>query len=66
MRIRPRLLACCLLALLPVSGLCGAASRAHPAEIRYARNGSTTLGAPDKWDYVLFDPSSGRVFVAQW
>lgn len=22
------------------------------------------LGAPDRWDYVVFDPASGRVFVA--
>src|SRR5213082_3071309 len=22
------------------------------------------LGAPDRWDYVVFDPGSGRVFVA--
>ena len=24
----------------------------------------TPLGAPDRWDYVTFDPSSGRVYVA--
>jgi DNA-binding beta-propeller fold protein YncE len=25
---------------------------------------TATLGAPDRWDYVVFDPASGRVYVA--
>jgi DNA-binding beta-propeller fold protein YncE len=25
---------------------------------------TVALGAPDRWDYVVFDPASGRVFVA--
>ena len=25
---------------------------------------SVSLGAPDRWDYVVFDPSSKRVYVA--
>ena len=25
---------------------------------------TVALGAPDRWDYVVFDPGSGRVFVA--
>ena len=25
---------------------------------------TVTLGAPDRWDYVVFDPASGRVYVA--
>jgi DNA-binding beta-propeller fold protein YncE len=30
----------------------------------YAPAGSVALGAPDRWDYVVFDPGSGRVYVA--
>ena len=30
----------------------------------YKQVHATRLGAPDRWDYVLFDPSSDRVFVA--
>src|SRR5581483_8553900 len=25
---------------------------------------SIALGAPDRWDYLTFDPDSGRVFIA--
>ena len=58
MRIHRLLVSCCLLAL---SAATGAAHAAAPA---YVRTGATRLGAPDRWDYVLFDPSSARVFVA--
>lgn len=30
----------------------------------YRISAAVSLGAPDRWDYVVFDPSSGRVFVA--
>ena len=33
-----------------------------PPEYRVTR--TVALGAPDRWDYVVFDPSSKRVFVA--
>jgi hypothetical protein len=32
------------------------------AEYRVSR--TVPLGAPDRWDYVVFDSGSGRVFVA--
>jgi len=35
---------------------------AKPAS--YAVTGSVALGAPDRWDYVSFDASAGRVYVA--
>jgi DNA-binding beta-propeller fold protein YncE len=44
------------IALLPF-----AAATAAPA---YAPAGAVTLGAPDRWDYVVFDAGSGRVYVA--
>lgn len=30
----------------------------------YRLTRTVPLGAPDRWDYVVFDPTSGRVFVA--
>ena len=56
MRFAPLLASTCLLALC-VAG----AAQAAPA---YTEIHATRLGAPDRWDYVLFDPSSDRVFVA--
>jgi DNA-binding beta-propeller fold protein YncE len=38
-------------------------SNAQPA-IRYAVTKTVPLGAPDRWDYVVFDPASHRVYVA--
>jgi YVTN family beta-propeller protein len=55
----PSLLAsCCLLALAthPVTARESAAS--------FTQVRATVLGAPDHWDYVQFDPSANRVFVA--
>jgi DNA-binding beta-propeller fold protein YncE len=43
------------LALLP------SAAAAAPA---YTLVKTVPLGAPDRWDYVVFDPGSGRVYVA--
>jgi hypothetical protein len=37
---------------------------AAAAPIAYHLVKSVPLGAPDGWDYVIHDPSSGRVFVA--
>lgn len=37
---------------------------AAPAAPAYRPAGSVPLGAPDKWDYTIFDPGSGRVYVA--
>jgi YVTN family beta-propeller protein len=39
----------------------GAETQAPPA---YRITKAVPLGAPDRWDYVVFDPSSHRVFVA--
>ncbi|WP_428391728.1 YncE family protein [Lichenicoccus sp.] len=55
MRLAPLLASTCLLALFAGS------AAAAPA---YTEVHATRLGAPDRWDYVLFDPSSDRVFVA--
>jgi YVTN family beta-propeller protein len=38
------------------------ASAQSPPEYRVTR--TVPLGAPDRWDYVVFDPSSKRVYVA--
>ncbi len=37
--------------------------RAQPAP-SYRLAATVPLGAPDRWDYVVFEPSSGRVYVA--
>lgn len=37
---------------------------AHAADAAYRLAMSVPLGAPDRWDYVVFDPGSARVFVA--
>jgi YVTN family beta-propeller protein len=59
LRFRPLLASCCLLALAAVP-----AAMARDAPAAYVETHAAVLGAPDKWDYVLFDPSRGRVFVA--
>lgn len=42
-----------------------APAHAQPAAApAYAVTRTVALGAPDRWDYVSFDPSSRRVFVA--
>ena len=59
MHTRSRLAACCLLAAFPIAG---------PAVTRdtlaFTLVRSTKLGAPERWDYVQFDPAGRRVFVA--
>jgi YVTN family beta-propeller protein len=37
---------------------------AQPANAEYRVTKTVPLGAPDRWDYVVFEPTSGRVFVA--
>jgi DNA-binding beta-propeller fold protein YncE len=48
--------------------LIAGAVAARPASAQtapdYKLAGSVSLGAPDRWDYVFFDPGSHRVFVA--
>jgi DNA-binding beta-propeller fold protein YncE len=54
--VRPQLAArVAALILLP------SAAAAAPA---YTLVKTVPLGAPDRWDYVVFDPGSGRVYVA--
>lgn len=44
--------------------LAGPAARAEPAAPPYALSASVALGAPDRWDYVVFDPATQRIYVA--
>ena len=41
-----------------------AASTSATTTPEYQVTHTVALGAPDRWDYVVFDPSSKRVFVA--
>jgi DNA-binding beta-propeller fold protein YncE len=43
--------------------VCGGSALASPAPA-YKPAGSVALGAPDRWDYVVVDAASGRVYVA--
>jgi DNA-binding beta-propeller fold protein YncE len=52
-----------LLALALSSG-CALASRAAEPAPDYRVTMAVSLGAPDRWDYVVFDPDSHRVYVA--
>ena len=54
-RAHPLLIACCLLAA-------GPAVARDTAPFTLVQ--STKLGAPERWDYVQFDPAGRRVFVA--
>jgi YVTN family beta-propeller protein len=58
MVIRHRLLATALAA----AAIAGTAS-AQPAP-HYSISKSVPIGAPDRWDYVVFDPVSARVYVS--
>lgn len=42
--------------------ICASAHAAPTTEYRLVK--TVPLGAPDRWDYVVFDSASGRVFVA--
>jgi DNA-binding beta-propeller fold protein YncE len=37
---------------------------AHAASLLYRQTGSVNLGAPDQWDYVVFDAARQRLLVA--
>src|ERR1700744_1833551 len=53
------------LPLLATAALVLAGSVAHAADgPAYTLAKSLPLGAPDRWDYVVFDKASGRVYVA--
>jgi DNA-binding beta-propeller fold protein YncE len=54
------LAAACATVLVATSG----PAIAQPAAPAYRLVKSVPLGAPDRWDYVVFDPSSHRVYVA--
>lgn len=60
MRIRSLLASCCVLTPAFLGSPEPAAARGVPFTLAHA----TRLGAPERWDYVQFDPASGRVFVA--
>jgi YVTN family beta-propeller protein len=49
-------------ALLPKSMSLGA--DAQPEQPKYHISNVVRLGPPDRWDYVVFDPESHRVYVA--
>ncbi len=47
-----------------VAACCTVAAAPAVAAPAYGVTRTVPLGAPDRWDYVVFDPSSARVFVA--
>ncbi len=49
---------------LVVAGLVTGSIAVAQTSVAYAITKSVPLGAPDRWDYVVFDPSSHRVFVS--
>jgi DNA-binding beta-propeller fold protein YncE len=54
-----KLLTLALLSLLPA-----ASAAAAPSSQSYTLAKSVPLGAPDRWDYVVYDDQTNRVFVA--
>jgi DNA-binding beta-propeller fold protein YncE len=56
-----------ILGLSGAAAAAAAAARTGPASaarVDYHLVGSVPLGAPNQWDYVVYDPTSHRVFVA--
>ncbi len=49
-----------------IAALATALAAAGPglAQSGYSLTGTVALGAPDRWDYLTFDPASHRVYVA--
>src|ERR1700691_4577028 len=45
------------------AGLMVVAAQAQPAP-SYSITKTVPIGAPDRWDYVVFDPVSGRIYVS--
>lgn len=60
MKLRPRILGS-MAALAALALPCLAPAQTAP---EYTVVKKVPLGAPDRWDYVVFDSASGRVFVA--
>ncbi len=58
MKVRSPLLAAALLA----GAVLAASAAAKPAAYRLTK--TVPLGAPDRWDYVVFDAASHRIYVA--
>lgn len=50
------------LGAVALAALPGLASGAQPA--RYKLVKEVSLGAPDRWDYLTFDPASNRIYIA--
>ncbi len=44
--------------------LASPAVRAEAVEPAYTLTATVPLGAPDRWDYVVFDPATQRIYVA--
>lgn len=59
-RVNPMRLFCALAAALIVPAFASSAAAAPSYDLVK----QVALGAPDRWDYVVFDPASGRVYVA--
>src|SRR5262249_54400663 len=53
-----------LAATLALAGCTSASKRETPAALTYQLVQSIPLGAPDRWDSVVFDPTYKRVYVA--
>jgi YVTN family beta-propeller protein len=47
-----------------VAGASSASAQDAPPAVNYSVTKTVPLGEPNRWDYVVFDPSSHRVFVA--
>jgi YVTN family beta-propeller protein len=57
------LIALCMTAVVGVVANAVSICRAAPSPA-YQVTRTVSLGAPDRWDYVVFDPASKRVYVA--
>lgn len=53
-----------MLAALLALAVCSPAQARQPSAPAYAVTRTVALGAPDRWDYVTYDPPSHRVYVA--
>ncbi len=62
--MRRRMLACVFAAAVVSGVMPGAAGSAAASAAQYHLTRSVSLGAPDRWDYVVYDSPSHRVYVA--
>jgi DNA-binding beta-propeller fold protein YncE len=53
-----------LISVLGLSAYAGMAPKAADSPSPYRISGSIALGAPERWDYLTFEPVSNRIFVA--